>query len=151
MNITPGQTAKVDEEGRLSIPIDALRAVEWWKSASVEVIAELVRPGLIRVYLAKEAQLLINSLLNEISERPEPTKHETTAIVMDRYRPLKLYADGRLRFTKEVCSLLAFQLGDHVTLFVQPFRKYLEAMTLEFRAERLIQTASSTSITVSSF
>ena len=149
MNVTPGQIAKVDEEGRLSIPIDALRAVEWWKSASVDVIAELVRPGLIRVYLANEAQPLIDSLLHEISERPAPANVDATAIVMDRYRPLKLYADGRLRFTKEVCTLLAFQLGEHLTLFVQPFPKHLEAMTLEFRAERLIQTAPSTSITVS--
>jgi hypothetical protein len=140
---------KVDEEGRLSIPIDALRAVEWWKSASVDVIAELVRPRLIRVYLANEAQPLIDSLLHEISERPAPANSDATAIVVDRYRTLKLYADGRLRFTKEVCALLAFQLGEHSTLFVQPFRKHLEAMTLEFRAQRLIQTSPSTSITVS--
>jgi hypothetical protein len=87
--------------------------------------------------------------LHEISERPAPANSDATAIVVDRYRTLKLYADGRLRFTKEVCALLAFQLGEHSTLFVQPFRKHLEAMTLEFRAQRLIQTSPSTSITVS--
>jgi|SRR5580704_14205676 hypothetical protein len=148
MTVTKGQIANLGEGGRLSIPIDVLRAVDWWDSTSVDVMSELCRFGLFRVYLADEAGPLINALFSEISERPHDVQSETFSIAADRYRPLKLYEDGRLRLTKEICSLLGVLLGQPAILFVQPFPRFLEIMTLQFRADRLASTASSTSIII---
>ena len=55
----PGQLAHIGVSDRLSIPVEVLRAVEWWEDQSVEVLAELVQEGLIRIYLAREATPLV--------------------------------------------------------------------------------------------
>jgi len=148
MDLVRGQIAKLGEDGRLSIPIDVLRGVRWWDTTPLDVIAELCRSGLIRIHLASEAEPLIAGLLADIPDAPGQSQSEIASIVSDRYRPLKLYADGRLRLNKEVCSLLEISLGQNATLFVQPFKSFLEITTLQFRANRLLATASLTSITV---
>jgi hypothetical protein len=147
MDIIAGQIANVGEDGRLNIPVDLLRAVEWWKAATCDVVAELIRPEIIRIHPASDARPAIELLLSEISEA---SQQETAAVIADRYRALKLYSDGRLRFTKDVCPLLGFRLGEPTTLFVQPFPKFLEVVTLQFRADRLARTVSSTSIAIES-
>jgi hypothetical protein len=150
MDLVRGQIAGLAEDGRLSIPMDALRAIRWWEPVPLDVIAELCRVGLIRIHLASEVEPLVAALLSDISESHDQPSMEIASVVSDRYRPLKLYADGRLRLTKEVCSLFEIRLGEKVTLFVQPFKSWLEIMTLQFRADRLLTTASLTSIKTSS-
>jgi hypothetical protein len=131
---------------RLSIPVEVLRAVEWWEDQPAEVLAELVHEGLIRIYLAREATPLVNSLADELTALPPEIRFERMAVLADRYRPLKLYGDGRLRFTKETAQILGFNLGEMPTLFVQSFPKGLEILSLSFRLERLRTVAESTSI-----
>ncbi len=150
MSLIRGQIANFGEDGRVSIPIDVLRAVRWWEATSFDVVAELCRAGFIRIYLASVAEPLIAALLSDISDSPDQSTSEIASVVSDRYRPLKLYGDGRLRLTKEVCSILGIRLGEHATVFVQPFNSWLEIMSLQFRADRLLTTASSTSIKVPS-
>jgi hypothetical protein len=150
MELLRGQIANLGAGGRLSIPIDLLRLVEWWEDAPVDVMAELSRAGLVRIFLASEANALIQVLMDEISEQPNDTQFEALSIVADRYRPLKLYSDGRLRLTKETCSILDTVLGQQGAFFVQPFRRHLEILTLGFRAERLAATTLTTSIKISS-
>jgi hypothetical protein len=142
----PGQLANMDGSSRLSIPKDVLRAIDWWENKSVDVLAELVQAGLIRIYLAAEATPMVEALAEDIAEMPPDVRFERTAILADRYRPLKLYSDGRLRFTKEAAQILGFSLGERPTLFVQAFPKGLEILSLTFRAERLQQSSESTSI-----
>jgi hypothetical protein len=55
----------------------------------------------------------------------------------DRYRELSLYADGRLRMSKEVCPWLGFSLGERTELYAQPFSNGLEVMTMAHRFARL--------------
>jgi hypothetical protein len=141
-----GQLANMDGSSRLSIPKDVLRAIDWWENKSVDVLAELVQAGLIRIYLAAEATPMVEALAEDIAEMPPDVRFERTAILADRYRPLKLYSDGRLRFTKEAAQILGFSLGERPTLFVQAFPKGLEILSLAFRAERLQQSSESTSI-----
>jgi hypothetical protein len=142
----PGQLANMDGSSRLSIPKDVLRAIDWWENKSVDVLAELVQAGLIRIYLAAEATPMVEALAENIAEMPPEVRFERMAILADRYRPLKLYSDGRLRFTKETAQILGFSLGERPMLFVQPFPKGLEILSLAFRAERLQQSSESTSI-----
>src|ERR1700731_1253294 len=104
---------------RLSIPMEVLRAIDWWEDKSVDVLAELVQAGLIRIYLAAEATPMVEALAENIAEMPPEVRFERMAILADRYRPLKLYSDGRLRFTKETVQILGFSLGERPILFVQ--------------------------------
>jgi hypothetical protein len=131
---------------RLSIPVELLRAVEWWEDQPAEVLAELVHEGLIRIYLAREAMPLVEALADQLSALPPEIRFERMAILADRYRTLKLYGDGRLRFTKETAQILGFELGERPTLFVQSFHKGLEILSLAFRLKRLRSDAESTSI-----
>jgi hypothetical protein len=142
----PGQLANVGASDRLSIPIDVLRSVEWWGDAPTEVVAELVREGLIRIYLKSEAAPMVEVLAGEISALPPEIQFERMAILADRYRPLKLYGDGRLRFTKETAQMLGFVLGERPTLFVQGFAKGLEILSLAYRMRRLAVDANTTAI-----
>ena len=59
------------------------------------------------------------------------------AALVDRYRELALYEEGRLYLTKEVCPWLGFRLGEVAELFAQPFPYGLEVMSMEHRFERL--------------
>lgn len=63
--------------------------------------------------------------------------HVERAVIADRYRELALYADGRLRLTKEICPWLGFHLGLQTELYVQPFPYGLEVMSQEHRFARL--------------
>ena len=85
----------MDASNRLSIPVNVLRAVEWWEGKPAEVLAESVHEGLIRLYLAREAAPLVEALIEELAELPATVRFERAAIFADRYRPLKLYGDGR--------------------------------------------------------
>jgi hypothetical protein len=142
----PGQLARVDGSNRLSIPVEVLRAVEWWEDQTARVLAELVHESLIRIYLARDAEPMVEALAHEFGELPPEIRFERMALLADRYRPLQLYKDGRLRFTKETAQVLGFNLGDQPTLFVQSFPKGLEILTLPLRLERLRASAESTSI-----
>jgi hypothetical protein len=144
--LQPGQLANMGESDRLSIPVDVLRMVEWWEGKPTDVLAELVHEGLIRVYLAREATPMVEALIEELAGLPAEVRFERTAILADRYHPLKLYGDGRLRFTKAVAHVLGFTLGERPTLFVQSFPKGLEILSLVFRLERLRTNAESTFI-----
>lgn len=136
----------MDASNRLSIPVNVLRAVEWWEGKPAEVLAESVHEGLIRLYLAREAAPLVEALIEELAELPATVRFERAAIFADRYRPLKLYGDGQLRFTKETTQVLGFALGERPTLFVQSFPKGLEILSLPFRLQRLQADLDATSI-----
>lgn len=146
MLLQTGQLANMGTGDRLSIPMDVLRMTEWWKNESAEVLSELVQEGLIRIYLAREAKPMVEALMDELAGLPPEVRFERAAIVADRYRPLKLYGDGRLRFTKEVARVLGFSLGEQLTLYVQAFPKGVEILSLSFRLERLRKGLDSTSI-----
>jgi len=142
----PGQLANIGESDRLSIPVDVLRTVEWWKGTPVDVLSESVHEGLLRIYLESEATPMLKALLEELEGLQPEIRFERTAVLGDRYRPLKLYGDGRLRFTKETAHILGFTLGERPRLFVQSFSKGLEILSLAFRLERLRKDAEATSI-----
>jgi len=142
----PGQLAHIGVSDRLSIPVEVLRSVEWWDHQPADVLAELVHEGLIRIYLAREATPMVEALANEFTALPPEIRFVRMAILADRYRPLKLYGDGRLRFTKETAQILGFNLGERPTLFVQAFPKGLEILSLAFRHQRLRTEAEVTSI-----
>lgn len=144
--LTPGEIAHFDKTGRLTVPLDLLRSVKWWKQKPEDVVAELVEEGLIRVYLADEAEPLIGALQTGFKQLPPETMFDHIAALADRYRPLKLYGDGRLRVTKDVAAVLGFVLGQQPTVYVQPFPRGFEVMTLRYRASRLKQTIDNSTI-----
>ena len=134
--LTPGQIAKVDREGRLSIPMDLLRAVPWWSDATLRVTGELTFKGLMRVYPSSAVSAALRADSN--GDVASDAAYIARAVTADRFRGLSLYAEGRLRITKEVCPWLGFSLGEKVELYVQPFRSGLEVMSMEHRFGRLI-------------
>ena len=53
--LSPGQVAKVDTSSRLSVPADVLSEIGWYKK-TMEVKAELVQRGLVRIYLPEHIE-----------------------------------------------------------------------------------------------
>ena len=133
----PGQLAQIDDEHRLCIPADVLRAVRWWKKETVEVTAELVEEGLVRIYLGEEARPLVKTLAEDVAGLTNKERYERAAVLSDRYRDLKLYAECRLRLTKDVAHVLGISWGDRTSLFVRPIKNGMEIMSLKFRLDRL--------------
>jgi hypothetical protein len=126
--------------------MDLLRAVPWWTGQTTEITAELVMSGYIRIFATSEAGPLVEALASDLNAMPKQASFEDAQIMQDRYRSLKLYSDGRLRFTKEIAIMLGFKLGDRPSLFVQNFAKGLEIMTLSFREQRLTSGSAYTII-----
>jgi hypothetical protein len=132
--LTPGQLAKVDLHGRVTVPLDVLKSVAWWTGETVRVTAELTRRGLVRLYP--------NSAVGRKTASANGAPHSDSAYIIeavrvDRYRELSLYNDCRLRLTKEVCVWLGFSLGDKRDLYAQSCEHFLEVMSMEHRFERL--------------
>jgi hypothetical protein len=128
--------------------MELLRTIEWWQKRATAVLAELVQPGLVRLYSAKEATPLVGTVARKFASRSVDAhvRFESLQALADRYRQLKLYSDGRVRFTKEVASILEFNLGEKPTLYMQPFGKGLEVMSLSFRERRLLDLIDTTTI-----
>jgi hypothetical protein len=136
MDASPGELANVDTSKRLCIPMGVLVAVPWWKAKAMEVKAELVRVGLMRIYSVADWEALSGKLGAGV------TDIETVTALIDRYRTLKLTAEGRLGLIKEVAVLLGFALDEQPTLYAQATPSALvppavEIMTLAYRHERL--------------
>lgn len=103
----------------------------------MQVTAELMCPGLLRIYSPADAQPLVDRLKAEAADLRQ------AATLADRYRPLKLNEGGRLVLTKEVVALLGFALGEKPLLYTQPIPTGfsptgIEIMSIEFRNSRLI-------------
>ncbi len=135
--LIPGQIAKVDQQGRLAIPQDLLRALSWWSRENQRVVGELTRKGLLRLYPSGAIREL-GSASNPDAE--SEAAYIERAVMADKYRDLALYAaEGRLRLTKEICPWLGFSLGQKVELYAQPFPHCLEVMSMDYRFERLAE------------
>jgi hypothetical protein len=133
--LTPGQLAKADQQGRVTIPLDVLKGVGWWTGARVRVTGELTRRGLLRVYTDSVVNSTISS--NDDGNITSAAGYIAQAVLADRYRALALYGDGRLRLTKEVCAWLGFSLGEKRDLYCQSSQYFLEVMSMEHRFQRL--------------
>ena len=146
MQLKAGQLANMTTQKRLNIHAETLAAVEWWGSKPVEVTAELVEAGLIRVYLATEAAPMIEELKSELQNLLPQLRFDRAVVLADRYRSLTLAGNGQLALGQEVIKFLGFSEHELPTLFVQPFPTGLEIMTLDHRSKRLARTAEGTSI-----
>lgn len=131
-----GELANIDQYNRLNVPAAVLRSVTWWKKSPLEVTAELVEFGLIRIYLPADISAAIDAL------RKGSLGFEDAAVLVDRYRLLHLGQGGRLGLIKEVTAALGFAFGEKPTLYTQAFptssvRRGFEVMSLEYRHVRL--------------
>ncbi len=136
----PGQLAQIDEEARLCVPADVLRAVPWWTGEAVDVMAELAEEGLVRIYSMELARPAIDGLFAGLADLAAAERSERLAVLGDRYRTLKFYAERRLRLTKEVTQILGFAPGTRTTVFVRSLARGLEITSLAFRLARLAKT-----------
>lgn len=143
-----GQIGSVDSSDRVSVPSDILKSTGWWTGRALDAMSELAEPGLIRIFAIEAAMPLIEETVAQIerSVTNPGIRFTQLQVLHDRYRKLKLYSDGRLRFTREVASVLGFQLGGEPQLYVQPCNKGFEIMSLPFREKRLLQGSSATTI-----
>jgi hypothetical protein len=121
-------------DGRLSVPVRVLRSTAWWTGESREVVAELTRPGVVRLFDADFAQERLSDVLRDW---PGADGLEFKLVMADRYRRLKLYSDGRLTLTQEVLSTLREEPGQLSQLFAEGSSTAVELMTLRIRNERL--------------
>jgi hypothetical protein len=136
--LIPGQLAKIDREDRLSIPMEILRNITWWSGEPIRVLAEFRDRGLVRVHGAA-ARAIIDGLDRDLQQETSESAHIARAVLIDRYRELALYKDGRLRLIKEVCPWLGFRWGEQAELYVQPLGHVLEIMSQDYRLHRLTQ------------
>jgi hypothetical protein len=132
-----GALANIDGQGRLAIPIHLLRAVCWWRDVSRDVLAELHRPGLVRIFAADGIGSTLAGHHAEHDGGDLERVLEFEQVLADRYRILKLYGDGRLTVTREVAELLDVDPGQPDRLFAQSFDAGLSLMSLAFRRDRL--------------
>jgi hypothetical protein len=137
--LPPGELANVDRDGRLQVPSDVLKAVDWWSGKTLRVCAELTYKGLLRVYPSSAVHEVLKA--GDHENLTTEAAYIARAASADRYRELSLYGpECRLRLTKEICPWLGFNLGQPATLYAQAFSYGLEVMSMDHRFSRLIET-----------
>jgi hypothetical protein len=133
-----GEVTKLGKNTRMVVPVEVRRAVEWLSgNKSIDLISELVEPGLIRVHQAGVLHSLIEKQRQKITdEHANPL--EKLAILNDRYRPISYYpSDTRLRLTPSIVAFLAPNMKKEELLYVEYLSDHLEIMTLDHRNRRL--------------
>lgn len=137
------QICSVDVEDRLTIPAAMLREMPWWEDASCEVICEMACLGLVRITGLTSALEKIDALKDSRVKGPS-AQHDRQMALLDKFRPLKLYKDGRLRLTAEVMSCLEFETEAQPRLYVQKSAQAIEILSFAYWVRRLSRHESET-------
>jgi DNA-binding transcriptional regulator/RsmH inhibitor MraZ len=145
LRIGPAKLANIDTSNRLIIPRPTFSNVSWRRKEAQKVFAELVSPGLVRIYLASDIEEKIRDRLSSLSEMPFSDQFDRQMVLADRYRPMKLDKEGRLQLTQDIVPILGFSLNkDQPSLFVQPFGNGFEILSVLAREQRLIDSMDQT-------
>ena len=133
-----GSIVSVDGNGRVTLVAGLAVAVGWTRQKHI-VTAELVEPGIFRVYDRDRLAPHVASLLAQADDLDVPLRMESKAALADRYRDLTLYADGRLQLTKEVAAWVGYYPFPVTPahLFAEAFALGIAVMTPERRASRM--------------
>jgi hypothetical protein len=96
----------LDRQGRIPIPRELQDDVVWWPGRKPTVMVELCETGLCRVYEVEALSGHFDRLREQVDALEPAVRAAEQGVLVDRYRELTLYADGRLQLTKEVALWL---------------------------------------------
>lgn len=139
------------EQYKLNIPVDCLRAAGWPTDPGppLAVVAELLEPGRIRLYLEKNIQSKLDELRAQIVESDVANREELLAVLNDRYRIVKFYTktEGKPVILKvQIVVYLAIAPEDARQVWVEGKRETVDIMSLGYRNRRLDRLKGETSV-----
>lgn len=134
-----GAIRALDRDHRVSIPKELLKAMRWSVAkGSLQVVAEIREPGRVRLLepgRVDERLAAIHERIQELSSQDEVD--QALSALADRYRPVKLYPEGRVHLTEPVHAVFDPTLAPVSVLVELVANKGIEILSLGTRNDRL--------------
>lgn len=131
---------QLGDDNKLSFPARLLHVVEWATgSNNKNLIADLVEPGHIRFHFHDDLSDRLDDFREELSKADDPESMAKLAVLEDRYRPLTLYKDRRVRLGEALLVFLGITPPERPYLFIQASKRVIDVMNLEIRNRRIMR------------
>jgi hypothetical protein len=120
---------------KVQIPKACMAILTWPRESPVELIAELVESGRIRLHLASTILHEIEARRTEIQATSSPNRLDLLGAIDDRYRTVSLYTNDKsensVRLEEERIRLfLEILPADNRKLFVESTKDTVDIMSL---------------------
>ena len=124
---------------KVHIPKDCMELISWPLDSPVELIAELVKAGCVRLHLRSEILQKIKARRAEVQRSNAPNRLELLGAIDDKYNEVSLYTKGghSVEFKKRVVVYLGVLPNDDQQLFVEGTKETIDIMSLTYRNDRL--------------
>ncbi len=131
----------VDRDHRLSIPKEMLRAMNWVVAkGSVTVFAEVRAVGRVRLLESSRVEERLGAVRERVEELGSRDEiDQALSALADRYRPVKLYPEGRVHLTEPVHAALEETLAPVSVIVELVANRSIEILCLRARNERLMR------------
>lgn len=135
------------DENRLTVPSEVYGQLTWFdKSAAVELLAQLVRPGYIRLrpkHLLEEKLKTVDERLEQDAAQERRSAAAAKAAIADRYRPITLYKEASFTLPKAMLVFLGVTPPEKPFLYLRAVDDCIEILALSERNKLQIQTGES--------
>ena len=146
---TAGGLATLGTGRKVQIPKDCINLISWPLDRPVQLIAELVEPGCVRLHLESEILQKIQAIRADVRGDDAPNRLELLGAIDDKYRSVTLYTQGReksVTFEERTIVYLGVLPADKRKLFVEGTKETIDIMSLTYRNRRLELLRDSTSV-----
>lgn len=137
--VVASDLSSVSVQHKVHIPKVCQRIIDWpSQSSPVQLIAELIEVGRIRLYLESDVVSKIDALRLEIQQSESPDQLERIGVFNDRYRQVQFYSNEKMvRLVPAIVVYLGIAKGGSREVFVEARKSTLEIMSLQYRNQRL--------------
>ena len=142
----PSELSALGPDWRFGMPVEIRRALPWLEgTGTVRLIAELVTPGRIRLFLKSDISPQIEAARRVLGDKPGDG--EALAAFDDRWRPVVFYgSNGSVVLGEIVAVFLLSDPQEAETIFIEARRAFVSVMTLAVRNARLQTYARQTQL-----
>lgn len=141
--------ATLGTQYKVQIPKACIAILDWPMDKSMQLVAELLEAGRIRLHLASRMLSEIQARRAEIEQSNSPNKLDLLGTLDDRYRETTLYARGSeksVKFEQRMVVYLGVLPTDDRTVFVEATKETVDVMSLTYRNRRLDSLRDTTSV-----
>lgn len=134
-----GSIRALDRDHRVSIPKELLKAMNWSVAkGSLQVIAEIRGLGRVRLLEPSRVEERLAAIHERIQElHTQDEIDQALGALADRYRPVRLYPEGRVHLTEPVHAVIEPTLAPVSVLVELVATKGIEILSLGTRNDRL--------------
>lgn len=136
----PGEVTHLDDAWRVRIPAGVFQRVGWpRKQPSISLVAELGKPGCVRLHVAEQVAQKLEAALASLRQENGPNLAERLAAFEDRFRLVTLQtrrSEYRVTLGETISAFLGIGEANPL-VYVEATPPTVQIVTPSYRQERL--------------